>query len=1627
MDEIVERAMDRKAGRRFGSAAEMAEALQKCLDSGQRLSATGRWRRILFSGGETGRETPTPPPAIEERRRTDISSTCHRVEDLIEQHLFNEAGSVLEAGFRNHPEEPDFIGLRNRLQRQRQQYDQAIAQQAELVRDLLNRGLAEEAMKVADNALAMHPRAAALAELQRECRRRVDLANAAVGGLAQVRARIEEMIAAAEYQQATDHVLELLAAGENQIELNKLLARILQARKGAEKQAAIAQYVSDGERAAGAGEWESALGIVDGGLERFAGDTKLRNFRRTLSERWQAERRRVAVEAAIAEARELEVSTSLQAARERLARELDALERDPALVGELERIDAAIEAARRDASIGSAVEAAAALRGERKLQDALDLLDRTVAREGRDTRIDRLRITVAAELRAQEAQIARTAAAARQSIRDLKWEEAVLGLSAAVRDLPGERVLSDLMQEAQRGLAQKRREETIARIKAEAGGRAAAREYAEAIRLLLDAVSQCPEDSTLSAALSQTVIDRDAYIAAGKTKAALDRASRLRGEGRFENAIEAVLETLWELPDNPELQGALARLESEWREIRRRTAIGEITAVVEAGIAAEDHQPALERLARGLAEWPGEPELLNLDRRTRSSQRRTETREALREALDKGGACEAAEDWNAAARIFERTLAAFPETAAELEPRRTEARAQALAAQRKARLAELDRALAEWFDAGLLDEAEKELQGAAREFPDEAGLAAWREKITSERRRIAREAAIRNAVDRARWLLDRQSFDEAESVLAAAVRECGADGALRDAAAAVEAARSERAAAIESALARIQALCDAHDWDAAIADALRSTERFPDEARLRALLAEARRQRELARRAIELDRQMAKIDAMLGENAFDEAEKLLRHSLRDYAGEAALEERRRRLEEARAAQALDAAFRQSMDEVERLCQERQWAQARQLATPYLDQPRTEAAARARIADLTRRETQYRARARKLMKRARTLIDSERNAEALSLLEAAAIEFSEMSAFANMLVEIREGATAAQRAGRLSAAENAVRSLLVGRKHAEALEAADRALGEFPGEKALRDLRALIEAGAREQAAVGEAAGRVRQLAEAGEGSKADRALVEALRRYPGRMELERLRAPVDAARQAEWERQSREAAVKRAISGIDKALGRAKLEEAGAALAAFEAEYGKEAAAEAAKRVAAAIEEAERERQRLAEEERSRQLEEHRQKEAREAQEAAFRACADEVERLCGLRQFKRARLLVTPYLDQPATKPSAEAALARLLEREAEYRDRNHDLDQQARALLGAKRYPDAVTLLEGAIGEFPENAELPRLLQQAREGGAAERKAQRLSAAERGIRTSLAGRRFEEALETADAALGEYPGEPAVEGLRAGIVAAMAERTAVAAAGDVERSLEAGDAAHADQVLVEALRRYPGRMELEKLRAAVDAARKAEWERQAREAGRKRAVASIERLLAEGKAGEAGAALEALRKEHGDGAAAELAERVGVAVAEADRRRLAEEERAREAERERLAAEERRNRQLEEQRRGQAMETAFRRSVGEVARLCRQRQFEQARQLVEPYLEHPKTQSSAKAVLAEMVKQEAQYHARLRDLEEQARALIAAGRHREAVEPLERAAGEFPEAGELGRLLRQAREGAK
>ena len=99
---------------------------------------------------------------------------------------------------------------------------------------------------------------------------------------------------------------------------------------------------------------------------------------------------------------------------------------------------------------------------------------------------------------------------------------------------------------------------------------------------------------------------------------------------------------------------------------------------------------------------------------------------------------------------------------------------------------------------------------------------------------------------------------------------------------------------------------------------------------------------------------------------------------------------------------------------------------------------------------------------------------------------------------------------------------------------------------------------------------------VERLAAAGQGTQADRLVLDGLRRYPNRVELTKLRQIADAARAAEWDKKSREAGLRRSVAEIGELLAKARTAEAAAALEKLERQYGQGAAPEIAQKVASA-------------------------------------------------------------------------------------------------------------------------------------------------------------------------------------------------------------------------------------------------------------------------------------------------------------------------------------------------------------------------------------------------------------------------------------------------------------------
>jgi serine/threonine-protein kinase len=1568
---VIRRSMDRNARKRFRSADEMADVLQTCLDRERQRNTPGNsawwraWQRR--QPGSLGSETATTSPvtaATAIPRRIDISTASRRVEDLLDRHLWDEANRVVEDIWRSHPDEPELVELRGRIQRQHQVYDQTVQQQVLLARELLERDLPEAALTVVDNALAQYARAAPLLDLKRECSRRIELRRQRAEEVAEIQRHVDELTAGGKYQEATDYILERRERATDKGELGSILGRVMQAHREYEKNQAILQVLSGARDLAGRQAWRDALSALDQAIEKYSRDARLTGLRGDLEEEWRAELVRQAVDAIIAGAGALEL-TSPEDARQEVASGLRQYPENAALTQELERLDAVLESRRRTQRLAAALDSASKLRRQRKWQEAVSLLDACIDRDGPDARIDELRELVAAEHQAHQAFLERFVTESRKLIEENAWEQAILKLSSAVREMPGEQVLVEMLQEGHQGLANRRRAETVARIKAQAESHAGSQDFDTAIQLLLDAVSQYPEDETLSTALSQSVFAREAFRAQQKIHSALGLAKEFWERHEHEEAIGLLRRSLAEVRDSAELLAKLEEYETEWTAIRRRRELDEIAAALEAGIRADDFKSALDRAAQGAGRYPGDKDVLELQSRVLAEQRRIDARRALAEALVSGARFEKIQSWDAAYQVYEKALENYPEIERKLRARMDHARAREAAVRRAERLVSVENRFHHSLDSGLPDEAEQVLNQALSEFGEEPAFQKWQDELAAARRLAARTAAIRQTAAAVAKLIERQEFDKADQVLSATEAEHGADPGLGSARDALLEAQETYTSTLESALKGIADLSGQGDFDAAIAAAATGQARFPGEPRFNELAGDAARRRDEENRK----NHISQIQILLCKGAFDPAEVLVRYALNHYSNDPAFQELERELAAARLLQANLDKFAGHRVEVERLAHGRDWARAKDLIRPYLEMTEIQDEAHQTLARLDAEETAYRKRTGDIEKQARESIDAGRFEEAGSLLAGAQAEFPEINQFGALLRQARSALEIENEARLLEETERDVRDLASQNRFADALARLDLTRASGLGEARLRDLRTAVSASMREQERIAGIAGEVERLAGEQRGADAERALAEGLRAFPSNAKLEELRPVVDGARKDEREREARELSeAKRSLATgeIRNMIARRRYGPAAAALEALNREYGAEAGASMEKQLALARQADDRQVARLLTEiERLRSagawpralaafrdlppwmaednsLAQARELVTREAEAkrlgdeekrtAALRAAAlnaskqeresiaaiaDEVERLAQQQRGADAdRALIDGLRRFPSNgtlqdlRPVVDAARKAEWEREAREASRNRETAEIER-MIGQHQFRSAAAALEALSLEYGADAgaDLAKQLELARH--ADDRQVARFLAKVERQRSAGAwpralamfrdlppwmaedirvvdGRNLASC--EAEAALALEKEQKEADQKAAELSASVQEQESIAAIADeVERLASQQRGADAERALIDGLRRFPSSSKLRDLRPSVDAARKAEWEREAREACCSREVAEIRRMVGEHQFRSAVAALDALNREYGAETGAELANELDVAR-QADEGRVAQ-----------------------------------------------------------------------------------------------------------------------------------------
>jgi serine/threonine protein kinase/uncharacterized protein YbaR (Trm112 family) len=176
---------------------------------------------------------------------------------------------------------------------------------------------------------------------------------------------------------------------------------------------------------------------------------------------------------------------------------------------------------------------------------------------------------------------------------------------------------------------------------------------------------------------------------------------------------------------------------------------------------------------------------------------------------------------------------------------------------------------------------------------------------------------------------------------------------------------------------------------------------------------------------------------------------------------------------------------------------------------------------------------------------------------------------------------------------------------------------------------------------------------------------------------------------------------------------------------------------------------------------------------------AREEQtEQRKRAVLAEARKLLAAKKYEEFFALLTPIQKEFPE----EGEIGRLLEsaREEQAEQRKRDGLAQARSLLASRHYDESITLLSKLQTDFPGEVEINEQLETAREDRAEQQKQQQLAEA----RARLATQSFGEALNLLDGLAEAYPNDPAVLKLRTLV---RREQDKQAKAERMQRELEA------------------------------------------------------------------------------------------------------------------------------------------------------------------------------------------------------------------------------------------------
>jgi serine/threonine protein kinase len=248
---------------------------------------------------------------------------------------------------------------------------------------------------------------------------------------------------------------------------------------------------------------------------------------------------------------------------------------------------------------------------QNRMREAMDLVQKSMRDFPDDTTLRDLRARIEREQRHYEADLRRS----EQEIRGyLKRGLAEMALSAAEASLSrysSEASLLELLEEAKQQVNEKQAKAKVAdQLQEEIRPLLDEGRFGEAVAMVVEAISQHPDQPELSALLGRTI---KAQKDSEKRKLIVEcrkEAEKLKQEGQFDLAVARVEQTRLTHPDDPSLLTLLQQLLEARDEARRKSDLERVTRKVDELESAGKFEDAESALDIALRRFPRNRELI---------------------------------------------------------------------------------------------------------------------------------------------------------------------------------------------------------------------------------------------------------------------------------------------------------------------------------------------------------------------------------------------------------------------------------------------------------------------------------------------------------------------------------------------------------------------------------------------------------------------------------------------------------------------------------------------------------------------------------------------------------------------------------------------------------------------------------------------------------------------------------------------------------------------------------------------------------------------------------------------------------------------------------------------------------